>query len=87
MRVLGTLLLYQLWPLCWRQRSISGPTGAPERPGVLERLAEELYRLSLLRGGWATDVGMLGPEAFLQEASYTIASIALGNGEEGPPLP
>ena len=73
-----------------------GPRGTPRRlvaadqerdQELVERVAEALFRRSFGDGGWAIDVGGLGPRAFAPEAVEALNSIALGRAEPGPPLP
>ena len=60
--------------------------GAPYR-GVVRRLAETLQRQERVAGGWATEVGVLPPEAFEEEAEQLVQSIALGGSQGGAPTP
>ena len=73
-----------------------GPKGTPQRlvaadqgqdAELVERVAEALFRRSFGEGGWALDVGGLGPRAFAPEAVEALNAIALGRAEPGPPLP
>ncbi len=59
---------------------------APYR-GVVRRLAETLQRQERVAGGWATEVGVLPPEAFEDEAERMVQSIALGGSQGGAPAP
>ncbi len=55
--------------------------------GVVRRLAETLHRQERVAGGWATEVGVLPPEAFEAEAERMVRSIALGGSQGGAPAP
>ena len=55
--------------------------------GVVRRLAERLQRQERVAGGWATEVGVLPPEAFEDEAEKMVQSIALGGTQPGAPAP
>lgn len=55
--------------------------------GIVRRLAETLHRQERVAGGWATEVGVLPPEAFEDEARRTVQSIALGGSQGGAPAP
>ena len=55
--------------------------------GVVRRLAERLQRQERVAGGWATEVGVLPPEAFEDEAEQLVESIALGGDQGGAPAP
>ena len=59
---------------------------APYR-GVVRRLAENLHRDERVAGGWATEVGVLPPEAFEDEAERMVRSISLGGSQGGAPTP
>ena len=47
---------------------------------LAEQLAESLYRDELRHGGWAVDVGMLGPNVFIADALQDLQS---GDGDLG----
>ena len=73
-----------------------GPKGTPRRlvaadpersDELVDRVAEALFRRSFGDGGWALDVGGLGPRAFTPEAVEALNAIALGRAEPGPPVP
>jgi hypothetical protein len=54
------------------------------KPEALVRgLADRLYRQALAGGGWAADIGALGPRAFERDARWMVAEVALGD----PPAP
>ena len=55
--------------------------------GVVRQLAERLQRQERVAGGWATEVGVLPPEAFEDEAEQLVRSIALGGSQGGAPAP
>ena len=55
--------------------------------GVVRRLAERLHRQERVAGGWATEVGVLPPAAFEDEAEQLVESIALGSNQGGAPAP
>ena len=44
---------------------------------VVRRVAESLHRQERVAGGWATEVGVLPPEAFEEEAERMVRSIAV----------
>ena len=47
---------------------------------LAEQLAESLYRDELRHGGWAVDVGLLGPNVFIADALQELQS---GGGDLG----
>ena len=55
--------------------------------GVVRQLAERLQTQERVAGGWATEVGVLPPEAFEDEAEQLVQSIALGGSQGGAPAP
>lgn len=55
---------------------LSGKEEVPLRE-LAERLAEKLYRDELRHGGWAVDLGLLGPKVFSGAALHEIEA---GNG-------
>ena len=55
--------------------------------GVVRHMAETIHRQERVAGGWATDVGVLPPEAFEDEAERVVQSIALGGNQGGAPAP
>ncbi len=55
--------------------------------GVVRRLAERLQTQERVAGGWATEVGVLPPAAFEDEAEQLVQSIALGGSQGGAPTP
>jgi hypothetical protein len=55
--------------------------------GVVQDIAEGIYRAELRRGGWAADLGVFGPDLFLEEASACVRAIELGADQDGPPTP
>ncbi len=55
--------------------------------GVVRQLAERLQTQERVAGGWATEVGVLPPEAFEDEAEQLVQSIALGGNQGGAPTP
>ncbi|MFN8525487.1 MAG: hypothetical protein U0821_20500 [Chloroflexota bacterium] len=61
--------------------------GAAGHAQAVQRLADQFYRRSVARGGWAAEIGGVGPRAFEAEARLIIAQIALGNAQAGPPTP
>ena len=64
------------------------PLGNDPRAGELvDRVAEALFRRACGEGGWALDVGGLGPRAFSAEAAEALNAIALGAADQGPPTP
>lgn len=76
------------WPIGrGREPSQDSAGDAGDGHALVQHLAHELYRLTLSRGGWATDMGILGAEAFEDEAARTLSAIALGRAEKGPPMP
>jgi hypothetical protein len=58
-----------------------------QRDALVQRLSEALYHQALAEGGWAVDAGLLGPEAFVADATAIIEAIAVGNAQDGPPTP
>ncbi|MDP8923108.1 MAG: hypothetical protein M3O34_09575 [Chloroflexota bacterium] len=71
---------------CARRAVGLGGEDDPYR-GVVRRLAETLHRQERVAGGWATEVGVLPPEAFEDEAERMVRSIALGHDQDGTPAP
>ncbi len=71
---------------CARRAVGLGGEDDPYR-GVVRRLAETLHRQERVAGGWATEVGVLPPEAFEDEAEQLVQSIALGGSQGGAPTP
>jgi hypothetical protein len=57
------------------------------RDAPVQRLVEALSHQTLAEGGWAVDAGLLGPEAFVADANAIIEAIAVGNTQDGPPMP
>ncbi len=55
--------------------------------GIVRQLAERLQTQERVAGGWATEVGVLPPEAFEDEAEQLVQSIALGGNQGGAPTP
>jgi adenylylsulfate kinase len=54
---------------------------------LVERVAEVLYRRTVRNGGWALEIGGLGPGAFADEATEILDAIALGRADQNPPIP
>ncbi len=76
------------WPLTRRRKSSEEPERAARQEAALvRRLSEVLYREELKQGGWAAEIGSLGPGAYRGEASWILREVALGNAQSGPPTP
>ncbi len=70
-------------------RRVFGLGDARDDPyqGIVRQLAERLQTQERVAGGWATEVGVLPPEAFEDEAEQLVQSIALGGDQGGTPTP
>jgi hypothetical protein len=58
-----------------------------ESEALVRGLADRLYRQALAGGGWAADIGALGPRVFERDARGLVAEVALGCAQGGPPSP
>jgi hypothetical protein len=83
----GMLAHWPTWPLGGRHRSSSLARRDRAYEALIDRLAGELYRRALAEGGWATEIGGLGPSLFRREATTLADAIALGDAGGGPPPP
>ena len=64
-----------------------GDTQNDPYQGIVRQLAERLQTQERIAGGWATEVGVLPPEAFEDEAERLVQTIALGGDQGGAPAP
>jgi len=86
--MIGTLARYLTRATGRGEHLAAAPADAAREYDVLlHTIADRLYRETLGRGGWATDIGCFGPDLFLDEASEHLRAIALGNVQSGPPTP
>src|SRR5688572_27973827 len=68
------------------QRAETAPSADEVRP-LIDGIAEGIYKSELRRGGWAADLGVFGPDLFVEEASACLRAIELGTDGSGPPSP
>ena len=64
----------------------TAPPADEVRP-LIDGIAEGIYKSELRRGGWAADLGVFGPDLFVEEASACLRAIELGTDGSGPPSP
>jgi hypothetical protein len=84
----GALATY-LGRLIGARRELASAEAATRRgsEASVRRMADRLYHQALAEGGWATEVGAVGPDAFRDEAAWLLREVALGNAQAGPPTP
>lgn len=86
--VFAALARRSAWPI--RRRRDAVPPAAEERrdsEALVRGLADRLYRQALAGGGWAADIGALGPKAFECDARWLVEEVALGGAQGDPPAP
>jgi hypothetical protein len=82
----GLVERYVRW-LARRRRVPSQDEVGSESSALMKAVAEGLYRKDVRAGGWAADLGSLGPKSYLGEAARVLDGIALGTVQDGPPTP
>jgi hypothetical protein len=61
-----------------RETADEDAVGPTTSNALTRAVAEGLYHESLRAGGWAAEIGFLGPESYLDEARWVLNGIALG---------
>ena len=76
------------WPQVglWPFTSASAPRERSHEAFV-DELSQKLYRGTLKDGGWAADVGVLGPAYFRADAQRMVHEILLGGAQGDLPSP
>ena len=84
--MLGLVERYAAWLTRRRSTRLQDEVGS-ENGALTKAVAEGLYRQDLLSGGWAAEIGSLGPKWYVGEAARVLDGIALGTAQGDPPTP